>query len=67
MHIAECSMDRDLMYSLLHDALRERKFNERLDRYLTKGKLSPDEYWDCTKAQRIVLQCIKRSFARLEK
>lgn len=57
--------DTELMYRLLDKALRDRAFNQRLDRYLQTGKLSPEEYWNCTKAQRIVLQCIKRSYNRM--
>lgn len=51
--------------SNLNDELREPEFNRKVDYYLTHGSLPADNYATCTPNQKLVLQCIKRSFARL--
>lgn len=48
----------------LDEELRYRQFNEIIDGYLNKGTMTPNQYDSCTKAQKVVIQCLKRAFAR---
>ncbi len=48
------------------ESLRDGVFNVLLDKYLNGGKLTSEEYESCTIVQKIVLQCLKRAFARIK-
>ena len=45
--------------------LRDRNFNRIIDRYLTEGKVSAEDWDDLTPMQRDVVQVFKRSFKRI--
>lgn len=47
------------------ETLRDKDFNRKLDRYLMTGKMAASDYETMTRAQKTVVQCIKRSFARI--
>lgn len=42
-------------------------FNKVLDRYLTTGHMSADDYENCDDLQKNVIQEIKKSFKRINK
>lgn len=43
-----------------------KEWNKVLDLYLTTGNMSSDEYGELTELQIIIIQEIKKSFARLK-
>lgn len=48
-----------------NDELRDRAFNRILDDYLMTGTMSAAGYDELTDTQKVIIQCIKRAFARI--
>lgn len=61
----EKTMAEDFQTFFETDDLRDRKFNKILDSYLSTGTMLSGDYESLSARQKDVVQCIKRSFARL--
>ena len=46
--------------------LHDKQFNRILDGYLMTGEMKAEDYENLTRPQKVVIQCIKRAFARLK-
>ena len=46
--------------------MEDREFNNLLDKYLSTGKMTPDEYEQLNDEQKFIIQTIKRAFARIK-
>ena len=49
----------------MEDELRTKEFNRIIDKYLTSGTMTAEDYESLTGRQIEVIQCIKRAFARI--
>ena len=61
-------MGQDLLseyMKIVREETYDLEFNKVIDRYIQTGRLSPEQYATCTPFQKIVIQCLKRSFKRL--
>lgn len=50
---------------IVREETYDREFNKVIDTYVETGRLSPEQYASCTPFQKIVIQCLKRSFKRI--
>lgn len=49
-----------------YESLKDLEFNKKVDKYLMTTKLDADEYEECNAIQKMVLQTIKRAYARIQ-